>query len=236
MTEAYSVTALSPLRRIIAARMVEAKRAIPHFRVGMDVEVDALLQLRQDLRARGSESEVSLNDLIIKASAAALMAVPEVNIQFADHEIRQYRTADISVVSALEGGGLSTPIIQSAQSKSVWEISREVKSLTTRAARNALRMNEISGGSFSISNLGMYGVDEFDAIINSPQCAILAIARAQPRLVASNAGVTRVATVLRATLSVDHRALDGAIAARFLSAFRDQVQQPASLIASSAES
>lgn len=226
MTAAYSVTPLSPLRKIIAARMVEAKRAIPHFRVGMDVEVDALMQLRRDLRNRGPESEVSLNDLLIKACAAALMAVPEVNIQLVDNEIRQYRTADISVVTALEGGGLSTPIVQSAQSKSVWEIACEVKSLTTRAARNVLRMDEIFGGSFSISNLGRYGVDEFDAIINSPQCAILAIARARPRLVASDDGATRVATVLRATLSVDHRALDGAIAARFLSAFRDQAQQP----------
>jgi pyruvate dehydrogenase E2 component (dihydrolipoamide acetyltransferase) len=235
MTEAYSVTPLSPLRKIIAARMVEAKRAIPHFRVGMDVEMDALLQLRRDLR-RGCEPEVSLNDLITKACAAALMAVPEVNIQFADNEIRRYRTADICIVTALEGGGLSTPIIRSAQSKSVREIASEVKSLTARAARNALRMDEIFGGSFSISNLGMYGVDEFDAIINPPQCAILAIARAQPRLIVSAEGVTRVATVLRATLSVDHRALDGAIAARFLAAFRDQVQQPDSLIAEPAAS
>ncbi len=236
MTNAYSVTPLSPLRKIIATRMVEASRAIPHFRVGMDVEMDALLQLRKELRARGPEYEVSLNDLILKACAAALMDVPAVNIQFVNDEIHQYAAADISVVTALADGGLATPIVRSAERKPVWEIARDVLSLAARAARNELRMHEIAGGSFSISNLGMYGVDEFDAIINPPQCAILAIGRAAPRALGTREGATRVATVMRATLSVDHRALDGAIAAKFLGAFRERVEQPACLVSASVAS
>jgi pyruvate dehydrogenase E2 component (dihydrolipoamide acetyltransferase) len=229
VAEGYTVIPLSPIRKVIAARMTEAKQTIPHFRLSVNLEVDALLELRKELQGANPEEKLSLNDLLVKACAMALMDTPGVNVQWAQDEIHQYRAADISVVTAIEGGGLSTPIIRSAESKTVWEISREVKALITRAAQNALRMDEIAGGSFSISNLGRYGVDQFDAIINPPQCAILAIGAAKPRVVVAHARETRIATVLKATLSVDHRAIDGATGAAFLSALRQRVEQPANL-------
>jgi pyruvate dehydrogenase E2 component (dihydrolipoamide acetyltransferase) len=226
MDETYTVAALSPMRKVIAARMAEAKRTIPHFRLVADIEVDALLGLRKELRERNPDQPVSLNDLLIKACASALMEVPALNIQWADTHIHRYRAADISIVTAVEGG-LSTPIVRNANLKSPWEIAREVKELTLRAANNGLRMDEILGGSFSISNLGMYGVDQFDAIINPPQCAILAIGSAKPQVVASKEGEARVATLMKVSLSIDHRAIDGVTGAAFLTAFRRQVEFPA---------
>jgi len=225
MNEAYVVRTLSPIRRVIAARVTEAKRTIPHFRLAADIEVDALLALRQELQRSDSDTHLSLNDLLIKACGTALMDTPAVNIQWAESEIHQYRTADIAVVTALEDG-LSTPIIRNADSKTIWEIAREVRELSARAAKNTLKMAEVFGGSFSISNLGMHGVDQFDAIINPPQCAILAVGCAKPQVVVSPEGEMRIATVMRVTLSVDHRAIDGATAAAFLSALRRRVEQP----------
>jgi pyruvate dehydrogenase E2 component (dihydrolipoamide acetyltransferase) len=226
---AFETIPLTPLRKVIATRVAEAKRTIPHFRLVADIEVDALLEIRKELQARNLKARLSLNDLLIKATATALMDIPAVNVQWAETEIHQYHNADISVVIALEGGGLSTPIIRSAQTKSIWEISREVKELTTRAARNALKTEDILGGSFSVSNLGMYGVEQFDAIINLPQCAILAVGAAKPRVLTSSERAIRIATVLRATLSVDHRAIDGATGAAFLSALRQRLEQPGHL-------
>jgi pyruvate dehydrogenase E2 component (dihydrolipoamide acetyltransferase) len=228
MADTYIANPLSPLRKVIAARMVEAKRAIPHFRLAIDVQADALLALRKELRASRPDGELSLNDLLIKACATALRDAPGVNVQWADTEIRQYSSADISVVTAV-AGGLSTPIIRAADSKTVWEIAREVRELAARAARNALKMEELFGGSFSISNLGMYGIDEFDAIINPPQCAILAVARARRQVVVAENDEARIATVMRLTLSVDHRAIDGVTGAAFLTALRRCLEQPAHL-------
>lgn len=226
MAEAYTAMTLSPLRKIIAARMTQAKQTIPHFRVVADIEIDALLQLRAQLQEDCPDAKLSLNDLLVKACATALVDVPAVNIQWAQTEIHQYQSADISVVMALEGGGLVTPIIRRADSKTVWEISRETKELAVRAKCNALKMDEILGGSFSVSNLGMYGIDQFDAIINPPQCAILAVGSAKPRVVVSKNGESQIAMVLKATLSVDHRAIDGAIGASFLAALRERIEQP----------
>jgi len=225
MNSPYTVKALSPMRKAIAARMSEAKQPIPHFRVVADVEIDALLRVRRKLRERMAPEPLSLNDLLIKACASALIESPAVNVQWVDNEIRQFRAADLSVVIALEDG-LSTPIIRDAESKSIWDISREMRDLSSRAARNALRMDEIIGGSFSLSNLGMYDVDQFDAIINPPQCAILAIGAGKPRVLVSNEHGTRIATVLRITLSVDHRAIDGVTAARFMSALKQRLESP----------
>jgi pyruvate dehydrogenase E2 component (dihydrolipoamide acetyltransferase) len=225
MSEDYHVRPLSPMRRVIAARMSEAKRTIPHFRLKAEIEVDALLARRTELRQARPGIALSLNDLLIKACAEALMDVPEVNVQRADNELHQFASADISIVTAVEGG-LATPIVRKAEAKSVWQISSEVKELAARAARNELRMEEILGGSFSISNLGMYGVDEFDAIINPPQCAILAIGAARPRCVASRDLEPRVATVMRVTLSADHRAIDGVVGARFLAALKRRIEAP----------
>jgi pyruvate dehydrogenase E2 component (dihydrolipoamide acetyltransferase) len=225
MNEDYRVTPLSPMRRVIAARMSEAKRTIPHFRLTTEIEVDAVLARRTELRQARPGIALSLNDLLIKACAEALMDVPEVNVQWADNELHQFASADISIVTAVEGG-LATPIVRKAEAKSVWQISSEVKELAARASRNELRMEEILGGSFSMSNLGMYGVDEFDAIINPPQCAILAIGAARPRCVASRDLEPRVATVMRVTLSADHRAIDGVVGARFLVALKSRIEAP----------
>ncbi len=228
MADAFTVLTLSPIRRIIATRMAEAKRTIPHFRLSADLAVDPLLELRRILKESKPDVNLSLNDLLIKASAAALMDVPAINIQWRDNEIHQYQTADISVVIAFSGG-LATPIIRRADSKSIWDISRESKELATRAMSNALKMSEIAGGSFTVSNLGMYGVDQFDAIINPPQCAILAVGSAKPRIAVSRDRRARIATLMRVTLSVDHRAIDGATGAAFLSALRTHVESPAHL-------
>jgi pyruvate dehydrogenase E2 component (dihydrolipoamide acetyltransferase) len=225
MKEDYVVRPLSPMRRIIAARMSEAKRTIPHFRLTADIEVDALLARRRELREARPGTALSLNDLLIKACAQALMEVPEVNVQWVEDELRQFASADISIVTAVEGG-LATPIVRKAQAKSVWEISAEAKELAARATRNELRMDEILGGSFSISNLGMYGVDQFDAVINPPQCAILAIGTATARGVASRNLEPCVATVMRVTLSADHRAIDGVAGARFLAALKGRIEAP----------
>lgn len=234
MSTPFDTLPLTPLRKTIAARMAEAKRTIPHFRLSADVELDALRAWRLELKVRQPGNGPTLNDLLIKACAGALMEVPEVNVQWADTEIHRYRSADISVAMALEGG-VSTPIVRNADAKSIWSIAREVADLGSRAARNELRMSQILGGSFTISNLGMYGVDQFDAIINMPQCAILAMGAAKPRLVVDEAGSTRVARVARMTLAVDHRAIDGVTAARFLDALRRRLEQPRELRLEAAE-
>jgi pyruvate dehydrogenase E2 component (dihydrolipoamide acetyltransferase) len=234
MKEDYLVRPLSPMRRVIATRMIEAKRTIPHFRLTAEIEVDALLARRAELRESRPDSALSLNDLLIKACAQALMDVPEVNIQWADNELHQFASADISIVTSV-AGGLATPIVRNAQAKSVWQISAEVKELTARAARNELRMEQILGGSFSVSNLGMYGVDEFDAIINPPQCAILAIGAARSRCVLSRDLEPHAATVMRVTLSADHRAIDGVVGARFLGALRSRMEKPVEIGATRVE-
>jgi pyruvate dehydrogenase E2 component (dihydrolipoamide acetyltransferase) len=180
------------------------------------------------LRDEGGSTPPSMNDLLIKACASALMDVPAINIQWVENEVRQYHTADISVAIAVDAG-LFMPIVRRAESKTIWDISREVRQLASKAAKKALRMEEIIGGSFSISNLGMYGVDQFDAIINPPQCAILAVGCSKPSVLVSETREPRIATVMRATLSMDHRAIDGKTAAEFLSALRRRVEQPAYL-------
>jgi pyruvate dehydrogenase E2 component (dihydrolipoamide acetyltransferase) len=223
MTEHHTTLPLSPLRKVIAARMSEAMRTIPHFRLVAEIEMDALLATRA--RANAAGEKVSVNDCLIKACAIALLMHPDVNCQFVDNVVHRYRDADISVIVAVEGG-LAMPIIHRANAKSVLEIAAEVKALSARAAARQLKMREIVGGSFSISNLGSHGIDQFDAIINAPQCAILAVGRARPRVVVSAEGQPRIATLLTATLSVDHRVIDGVVGASFLATLRRTIEQP----------
>lgn len=226
--EAYTVKALSPLRKVIAARMSEAARTIPHFRVAVDIEMDALLALRVKANAANPTTQITVNDCFVKGCASALMLHPSINVQLIGDEIHQYHQADVSVVTAIDGG-LSTPVVRNANRKSIRDISAEVKALAARAATGQLKISEISGGSFSISNLGSRGVVQFDAIINAPQCAILAVGGAHRQYIARRDGEMRVATILRATLSVDHRAIDGAGAAEFLTTLRDVLEQPQDL-------
>jgi len=223
MTAEFQAIPLTPMRRVIAARMTEAKQAIPHFRLSTDMEIDRLIERRRRLLADRPVVKLTLNDLIIKACATALVREPAVNIQWADNEIHQYVTADISVVISV-AGGLLTPIVRQANLKSVLEIAEDVRSLAARAQAGTLKMNEIVGGSFSISNLGMYGVDQFDAIINPPQCAILAVGAARPRILLTPERDTRTATFMTMTLSCDHRAIDGVTGARFLAALRHELE------------
>lgn len=220
---------LSPIRKIIAARMTEAKRSIPHFRLISDIEIDALLALRAEANAARGTDKLSVNDFLIKASALALIENPRVNVQWAETAIDEFSTADISVVVSIDGG-LATPIVRRAEDKSVTEISQEMRVLAERAARGALKMDEVVGGTFSISNLGKFGVEQFDAIINPPQCAILAVGAARKRQVIDSEGSVRIAAVMRTTLSVDHRAIDGAVAARFLSSLRSHIEAPQTLV------
>lgn len=233
MAGAFTIKPLTALRKVIAARMIEAKRTIPHFRLTSEIELDALLCLRKELQASYPEEKLSINDLLIKACAIALTEVPGVNIQWVDTAIHEYRDADISVVIAVPGG-LATPVVRRANTKTVFEISREVKELAARAQKNALKMDEIIGGSFSISNLGMYGVDQFDAVINPPQCAILAVGRGKSVVVVGEGGQPRVATVLNATLSLDHRAIDGPTGGEFLRAVSRAIETPDARMYSSA--
>ena len=225
MTDGYKEIALTPLRKIIAARMTEAKQSVPHYRLTMDIEIDALMALRQQLNADTAEAKASINDFIIKACATTLIKHPQLNCQFVENKIHQYQQADIAVVMAVEGG-LSTPIIRNADQKTVQEIAQEVKALAKRAAAGQLKMREITGGTFSISNLGMHAVDQFDAIINPPQCAILAVGAGKPQPVIKD-GTVQIATVMRASLSLDHRVIDGATGAKFLALLRDLLQNPA---------
>ncbi len=223
----YETLRMTPLRKVIAARMQEAKQTIPHYRVAVDIEMDALLAARQKLNAEHSDAKVSVNDFIIKACAQALMECPEVNIQYVDGHIHQYHQADISVVIAV-GGGLATPVVWGANRKSLHEISSTVKDLAARAAAGKLKMDEIMGGSFSISNLGMFDVDSFDAIINPPQCAILAVASARPQVRVVD-GDIKTPVIMRAALSLDHRTIDGATGAKFMGVLKDIIQSPSHL-------
>ena len=213
-------------RKLIARRLTESKQQAPHFYVRIDCNVGALQRLRAR-RGAVDGVKLSLNDFVIKASALALRDVPGVNASYTDAEIRRYHQVNISVAVALDDG-LVTPVIQDADHKTLAQIADAVKDLSTRARAGTLEPGASRGGTFSISNLGNYGVREFAAVINPPQGAILAVGAAEPRAVAQDGHVV-VATMMTVTLSVDHRVIDGAVAARWLAAFKRHVEDPASL-------
>ncbi len=224
---------LNNVRRVTARRLAEAKSSIPHFYVSIDVELDALLKLRAELNAKSPKDgpgafKLSVNDLLIKAAAVTLRRVPKVNVSFTEEALILYEDIDISVAVSIPDG-LITPIIRGADRKGLAAISNEAKSLVERARAGKLKPQEFQGGTFSISNMGMYGVREFAAIINPPQAAILAIAAGEKRAVVKNDALA-IATVMTATLSVDHRAIDGALAAEFVAAFKAVVEDPLSLM------
>jgi pyruvate dehydrogenase E2 component (dihydrolipoamide acetyltransferase) len=221
------------MRKVIARRLTDSKANVPHFYVSVDVELDALMALRAQLNAladgEGEEGvKLSVNDMLIKASAVALKKVPTVNAYFTEEGMLLHEDADISMAVSLDEG-LITPIIRKADSKSLREISLEAKSLISRARSGKLKPEEFQGGTFSVSNMGMYGVKDFAAIVNPPQAAILAIAAGRKQPVVSGNEI-KIATVMTVTLSVDHRAVDGATAAQWLNAFRTAVQSPLSLV------
>ena len=224
----YVEERLSTMRKIIARRLEEAKATVPHFYLTLDVEIDKLLKLRKELNEELGKSKVSLNDFIIRAVALALGKVPDANVQFAGDMMRRFERADVSVAVATDGG-LITPIIRDAGNKSVVQISIEMKDLAERARSGKLLPEEYQGGTISISNLGMYGIREFSAVINPPQAAILAIGKGEERPIVRH-GAVQTATLMTVTISADHRAIDGVIGARFLNAFKDYLEAPLTML------
>ena len=224
MNEPYRVVPLSPVRRMIAARTTAATQTIPHFRLGVDLDMEGIVAV---LRAHREETvggaHPSINDMVVKLCADTLLETPGLNSQWVEGELRRLERVDIAVVVALDEG-VSTPIVRDAGRKSLIEISNELRELTRRARAQTLRMEEIVGGSFSVSNLGMYGVAEFDAIINPPQCAILAVGAVHRAVVPAGDEQVRISSVGRVTLSCDHRAVDGAAGAAFLCALKRRVE------------
>lgn len=220
---------LSNMRKVIARRLTESKQTVPHFYLTIDCELDALLDLRKQLNGRdGADYKLSVNDFVIKASALALKKVPMANVSFGGDKLLQYQSVDISIAVAIPDG-LITPIIRNADQKGLGQISTEMKDLATRAKDGKLKPEEFQGGSFSISNLGMFGVKEFSAVINPPQACILAVGAGTQQPVIKNDAVTS-ATVMSCTLSVDHRAVDGALGAQLLQAFKGYIEDPLAML------
>ena len=222
---------LSNMRRTIARRLTESKQQIPHIYLTVDIRLDALLKLRGELNA-GLESrgvKLSVNDLLIKALGASLMAVPECNVSFAGDQLLKYGRADVSVAVSIPAG-LITPIIVGADAKTVSAISTEMKDLAARARDGKLQPQEYQGGTASLSNMGMYGIKQFEAVINPPQGMIMAIGAGEKRPYVVNDSL-QIATVMSATGSFDHRAIDGADGARLMKAFKEMVENPLGMLA-----
>jgi pyruvate dehydrogenase E2 component (dihydrolipoamide acetyltransferase) len=223
----------STMRKVIARRLSESKATIPHFYVTMDIEIDALLKLRAELNARSPKDgpgayKLSVNDLVIKATAATLRRFPACNATWTEEAILQYHDVDISVAVSIPEG-LITPIVRRADQKGLAAISNEMKDLAARAKSGKLKPEEFQGGGFSISNMGMYGVSDFSAIINPPQAGILAVSAGLQKPVVKD-GALAIATVMTCTLSVDHRVIDGALAAEFMQALKRTIEDPLSLL------
>jgi pyruvate dehydrogenase E2 component (dihydrolipoamide acetyltransferase) len=228
----YEEITLNGMRKTIAARLTEAKQTVPHFYLRRDIQLDALLafrsQLNKQLEPRGVK--LSVNDFIIKACALALQQVPDANAVWAGDKVFKLKPSDVAVAVAIEGG-LFTPVLQDAEMKSLSALSAEMKDLATRARDRKLAPHEYQGGSFAISNLGMFGIDNFDAVINPPHGAILAVGAGTKKPVVGADGELAVATVMSVTLSVDHRVIDGALGAELLNAIKDNLEAPMTMLA-----
>ncbi|KPN61973.1 pyruvate dehydrogenase E2 component (dihydrolipoamide acetyltransferase) [Aliiroseovarius crassostreae] len=229
---AFEEVKLDGMRKTIAARLSEAKQTIPHFYLRRDIKLDALLafrsQLNKQLEARGVK--LSVNDFIIKAVANALQQVPEANAVWAGDRVLQMNASDVAVAVAIEGG-LFTPVLQDADQKSLSSLSTQMKDLATRARDRKLAPHEYQGGSFAISNLGMFGIDNFDAIVNPPHAGILAVGTGVKKPVVGEDGELTVATIMSVTMSVDHRVIDGAVGANLLKAIVENLENPLTMLA-----
>ena len=234
----YEVIPHDSMRKTIARRLVEAKSTIPHFYLTIDCEIDALLSLRKQLNdaapvTKTDKGEVpayklSVNDLVIKAMAMALKAVPDANVSWTDGAMLKHRNADVGVAVSIPGG-LITPIIRKADEKTLSVISNEMKDLAGRARNRRLKPEEYQGGTTAVSNLGMFGIKDFAAVINPPHATILAVGVGEERAVVKNGAVV-VANVMSVTLSTDHRAVDGALGAELLAAFRRYIENPLAML------
>jgi len=216
------------MRRAIARRLTESKQHVPHFYLTLDCRMDALLALRSQAN-HGGTVKLSVNDFIVRAAALALREVPEVNVSWHDDAIEFHAGADVSVAVATDGG-LVTPIVRDADVKPLSAIATEIVELAGRAKINRLKPEEFTGGSLTVSNLGMYGIKQFAAIINPPQAAILAVGAAERRPIVTESGDLAAATVMTVTLSADHRAVDGAVGARWLAAFKSLIENPVRIL------
>jgi pyruvate dehydrogenase E2 component (dihydrolipoamide acetyltransferase) len=218
------------IRKVIARRMLESKQTVPHFYLTVDLEIDALLAARQAINAVAEKkgTKVSVNDMVIKACAKALRDHPECNASWTEDEMIQYGAVDISVAVATDRG-LITPIVRNADMKGLAQIASEMKDLAARAKIGKLKLDEFQGGGFTISNLGMFGINSFSAIINPPQAMILAVGMGEERAVARKGQVV-VRTMMSCTLAVDHRVVDGAMGAQYLQTLRAYIEQPAAML------
>ena len=229
--EDYEEIPHDSMRKTIAKRLTSAKTLIPHFYLTVDCNIDALMEIRARLNAQSPKEngfKISVNDFVVKASALALMRVPAVNASWTETSILRHKHADIGVAVALDFG-LITPIVFHAEGKGLAVISNEVKSLAERAKAKKLKPQEYEGGGFSISNLGMFGIKDFTAVINPPQAAILAVGMGEPRPIVKD-GILKTATMMTVTLSCDHRVIDGATGAQFLQAFKGFIEEPTSML------
>lgn len=225
----------SNIRKVIARRLLESKQTVPHFYLSCELNIDKMLEVRAalneaaDIDASGKPAyKVSVNDMIIKAVAMALSKVPEANSSWTDESVLIYNNVDIAVAVAIDGG-LITPIVKNADQKTIPAISGEVKQLVKKAKEGKLQPEEFQGGSFSISNLGMFGIDNFSAIVNPPQSCILAVSRGVKKPIVENDEI-KIASMMNVTLSSDHRSVDGAVGAEFLKALRKYIEQPISML------
>lgn len=226
----YTDVKLTGMRKVIAARLTESKQTIPHFYLTIDCALDALLQVRQQFNGAPKASvKLSVNDFIIRAIALALKDVPEANAAWQETSIRLFHQSDVAVAVAIDGG-LVTPVIRDAANKSLRTLSQEMKTLAEQARAGKLPPEAYQGGTFTLSNLGMFGIQQFGAIINPPQACILAVGAGEKRAIIKNDQLA-IATMMTCTLSVDHRAVDGAVGARFLSAFKEYIEAPLELLA-----
>jgi pyruvate dehydrogenase E2 component (dihydrolipoamide acetyltransferase) len=224
----YTERPLTAMRRVIARRLTESKQTVPHFYLTVDCEIDELSKFRTELNAKSDAYRISVNDFAIRAAALALRKVPAANASWSDEAILQWDTVDIAVAVALEDG-LITPIVKNADRKGLAAIATETKDLAARARAGKLKLEEFQGGTFSISNLGMFGVRDFAAVINPPHGGILAVGAGEQRPVVKN-GALAIATVMSCTLACDHRAVDGAVGAQFLAAFKKLVEDPLTML------
>lgn len=225
----FETRRLSTMRRGIGRRLTEAKQTIPHFYLSIDLEIDRVLEARVRINSGLVDEKVSVNDFLVRAAALALIKVPAVNAQIVEDELRLFSRSDVAVAVAIKDG-LVAPVVRGACGKNLLTLSREIRAMADRANRNKLGPDDYQGGTFTVSNLGSYGVTAFTAIVNPPHAAILALGRAEARAVVRN-GTVVPATMLTATLSADHRIIDGVVGAQFLEAIKELVDAPEGMLA-----
>jgi pyruvate dehydrogenase E2 component (dihydrolipoamide acetyltransferase) len=224
----YDIIPLDGMRRTIAKRLTDSFRDVPHFPLNVDIELDKLLELRKQLNAQNENAKISVNDMIIKATALACKKVPEANASYTDEGILIHHHADVAVAVAIDGG-LITPVVREAENKGLLTISEEVKTLADKAKNRKLMPEEYSAGTISVSNLGMFGIKSFGSIINEPQGCILSVGAGEQRPVVKD-GALAIATVMSVTLTCDHRVVDGAVGAKWLKAFKRLLEEPLSML------